>query len=286
MKYKALCTWLGQSECGYTCPSMLIYRSSLLDDLVSVTFIPIHGLVRSRQSQIERWWSREWKQTLLHKSLFFLLCRPWGNVEELGMARNKISFAWWQIFHVGGWWVVATQVDCFSPHSNIDASIEILCLMYVLKPSQGVIVVRKPMYRRIPSHWFSPTEGVANIAVCMFSCAFGGVFYPKKIFERIYSLTKIHYKHEHFCTCVRNSDRLSQDIYTGVLLLMYPKKILQFLTNSGIIVWVEYVNHHVTADGILCVGNDSPPNCGAFYLLKIDVRLIIPNAFWARECPY
>lgn len=74
-------------------------------------------------------------------------------------------------------------------------------------------------------------------AVCMFSCAFGGFFLPKKNLWRIYSLTKIHYKHELFCTCVRNSDLLSQDIYTRVLLLMYAKKILQFLTNSGIIAW-------------------------------------------------
>ena len=189
MKYKALCTWLGQSECGYTCPSMLIYRSSLslLDDLVSVTFnTHSRTCALSTKPEIEWWRSREWKQTLLHKSLFFLLCRPWGNVEELGMARNKISFAWWQFFHVGGWWwVVATQVDFFSPHSNTDDSVDILCLMYVLDPSQGVSVMRKSMYRRRnPSHEFSPVESVASMcSVYVFMCIWWRFFYQKKIFE-------------------------------------------------------------------------------------------------------
>ena len=212
---------------------------------------PFTDLCAFDKSQIERWRSREWKQTLLHKSLFFLLCRPWGNVEELGMARNKISFAWWQFFHVGGWWVVATQVDFFSPHSNTDDSVEILCSMYVLNPPQGVNIVKKPMYRRNPSQKSFRRLKVwrEHLHCVCFHVHLVAFFYPKKNLWRIHSLTKIHYKHEHFCTCVRNSDLLSQDIYTRVLLLMYPKKILQFLTNSGIIAWVEYVNHHVTADG-------------------------------------
>ena len=197
---------------------------ALLDDLVSVTFIPIHGLVRSRQSQIERWWSREWKQTLLHKSLFFLLCRPWGNVEELEWREIKSVLLDDNFFRA---WVVATQVNFFSPHSDADGSVEVLCLIL-----WGDLCNKKFLHTS-----FHGLKVRQMFAVCMFSCAFGGVFLPKKNLWRIYSLTKIHYKHELFCTCVRNSDLLSQDIYTRVLLLMYAKKILQFLTNSGIIAW-------------------------------------------------
>ena len=67
---------------------------------------------------------------------------------------------------------VATQVDFFSPHSNTDDSVDILCSMYVLDPSQGVSIVRKSMYRRRnPSHVFSPVESVASMcSVYVFMC--------------------------------------------------------------------------------------------------------------------
>ena len=51
-------------------------------------------------------------------------------------------------------------------------SVDILCLMYVLDPSQGVSIVRKSMYRRRnPSHVFSPVESVASMcSVYVFMC--------------------------------------------------------------------------------------------------------------------
>ena len=79
---------------------------------------------------------------MLHKSLFFLLCRPWGNVEELEWREIKSVLLDDNFFRA---WVVATQVKFFSPHSDADGSVEVLCLMYVLNPSQGVDIVRRPM---------------------------------------------------------------------------------------------------------------------------------------------
>lgn len=67
----------------------------------------------------------------------------------------------------------------------------------------------------------------------MLSCAFGGSLHQRISLKNLQSDSD-PYKHQPFCTCVRTTDLLLQDMYTRVLLLIYLKEILQFLTSSGL----------------------------------------------------